>query len=829
MGPPRRNPSHISPQKTSSNVNTEPPLSPVAHQPSAVPAKQPNLGMTPASRYQHNLKVLRRRDPSIVSIFDQFSHVCLYHHNGTKWEKQGYEGSMFLYERESYPPYGFYILNRMGMDDHIQRLYPEDNIGAHGSYLIIRSYPEFTDRRLALARASHPNGTPHKFSDVYAVPNVDKLTAAEKGESNTIGLWMFATDSREPLIDIFTRLHSYIKKNQPYPQEFRYGPDRPPPSTPASTAAIAAAISAADRPAVITANGTSQKQTLHHSHATIPRSSSRPTEHAGQGHTQARQRSQSCTNGAGGPSELDKLFAKIDHPVPSSTSTSTSTMAQSQLPSSTSKMTVESLFAALGGGELMKTADHGTTTTSASASTTSASLSTFPSSSPSTTGLPLLDSIFASANSATQPPPNAISTLPIRSPVPSTTNPPPHPHPHPHPHPQVLNQDVISTLLGLPPSRSASAASTAYSRSSGAQSHPSSREGDNEHEGGRGGSDGYSESSTVLDPEDDGEGEVQVHAPAVVNGRGHGHGHGHGLGYGNGNGNGRGQGRGRMNGDVTPRAPANGFITPRFVAATSSNANAAATISQPSHSHTQAQTRTQTLPVRPLVPFQPDSELWPYPPPGEGEHEGEAEGEREGEGEEEILELDFADMSALSDPDLFSRARAVRRNGRGENGVVVGGADGGERHRESGKGKGRKKGRKEREAMEREAIERSWDVPPPRPQAGRFDREREEQEGHGEGLPSTASPSPSSSPVVSKPQVNGVASKVNMEKHHYHHQQGGVVPEAVRESLIAAVSGRGLGAQGLERNEFVREVLTLIHTDKAFVDTLFHEYTSRVG
>ena len=56
-------------------------------------------GMSPGSRYNHNLKVLRRRDPSIVSIFDQFSHVCLYHYNGEKWEKKGYEGSMFLYER----------------------------------------------------------------------------------------------------------------------------------------------------------------------------------------------------------------------------------------------------------------------------------------------------------------------------------------------------------------------------------------------------------------------------------------------------------------------------------------------------------------------------------------------------------------------------------------------------------------------------------------------------------------------------------------------------------------------------------------------------------
>jgi hypothetical protein len=72
------------------------------NQPRAVDTGSPipaTAGMSPSSRYNHNLKVLRRRDPSIVSIFDQFSHVCLYHYNGEKWEKKGYEGSMFLYER----------------------------------------------------------------------------------------------------------------------------------------------------------------------------------------------------------------------------------------------------------------------------------------------------------------------------------------------------------------------------------------------------------------------------------------------------------------------------------------------------------------------------------------------------------------------------------------------------------------------------------------------------------------------------------------------------------------------------------------------------------
>ena len=155
--------------------------------------------MSPETRYEHNLKVLRRRDPTITSIFDQFSHVCVYHHNGEKWEKHGYEGSMFLFERNAFPPYGFYILNRMGMEDYVQRLYPEDDIGAHGSYLMLRSYPEFTKRRLEELPKGHD-----KFSDVYKFDK-EAFKPQQKGETQIIGLWMFATDAREPMIDVMIR------------------------------------------------------------------------------------------------------------------------------------------------------------------------------------------------------------------------------------------------------------------------------------------------------------------------------------------------------------------------------------------------------------------------------------------------------------------------------------------------------------------------------------------------------------------------------------------------------------------------------------------------
>ncbi|KAG5654542.1 hypothetical protein H0H81_000063 [Sphagnurus paluster] len=901
---------------------SEPPLSPVSHQPPA-PAKQPNMGMSPASRYQHNLKVLRRRDPSIVSIFDQFSHVCLYHHNGTKWEKQGYEGSMFLYEREEYPPYGFYILNRMGMDDHIQRLYPEDNIGAHGSYLIIRSYPEFTERRLSIARtaASHMSPKPHKYSDIYSIPHVDQLTAADKGESATIGLWMFATDSREPLIDIFTRLHSYIKKNEPYPQEFRYGPDRPPPSIPVTTAAIAGTPS--------------------HTHAQ-PNKLANGSSH--QGHFKASHPGQAYANGNGGGSEIDKLFANAKvEPTPASPTASTS-----QSPNSTSKITVQSLFAALGGGVSKQNADHRTPSVTGYRASSTTSLPSPSASSSTSSGLSLLDSIFASASASASrpattqvniqaaPPPlasaptSSAASVTIFSPAPTTTS-----------VPQILNQDVIATLLGLPPSRSASAASTAYS--TGAQSHPSSRGGDDE--GSRAASsrsnsgsdeDGYSESSTVLDPEAEYDEELQAAGASAgrpllaeynfLGTNGHTNGHAHGQ-------------NGRVLGDVTPRPPTGGFVTPPFSRHSTypqpnGHNNHSGRLSAPMLEHslstaTVTGNRSQSQPLmratapyqsstpppvaaapapaaapppsgvplgseRALVPFEPDSELWPYPRTQSGLPEDG----------DDIIELDFADTSALSDPEAFAARRAHRRGpsaSSNPNTNTIEGGIGALLSAGTERRKTRRKGRKEKEQArlrEREEIENSWDVPgggaaaAPIASASGQNGNGHNHNGHGNGnghglgyaavngngnghayeyehrygtytqgerrLPSTASPSPCPSPELQpadsasaareaqapapkqilKKAVNGTsAPKV---------QVPAAPVDPVRDSVLAAVADKGPSAPALARNDFVREVLMLIHvriflhlgfhilnsgifqTDKAFVDSMYQEYTSRI-
>lgn len=57
--------------------------------------------MAPELKYAQNLKVLKRADPSIESIVDQFPHVCIYQYDfaAHKWEKRGFEGSFFIFER----------------------------------------------------------------------------------------------------------------------------------------------------------------------------------------------------------------------------------------------------------------------------------------------------------------------------------------------------------------------------------------------------------------------------------------------------------------------------------------------------------------------------------------------------------------------------------------------------------------------------------------------------------------------------------------------------------------------------------------------------------
>ncbi|THH19642.1 hypothetical protein EW146_g1572 [Bondarzewia mesenterica] len=805
------------PLSQSHNQSPKPASAVVASKPS------PGLGMSATSRYNQNLKVLRRHDPSIVSIFDQFSHVCLYHHNGTKWEKKGFEGSMFLFERNAYPPHGLYILNRMGMEDYVLLMYPEDDVESHGEYLMYRSYPDFTTKRLAMGRPFpnsipsansspefHPpaktnpapqnvpplTGTPSDYADARGrePTATDVLTnwqvllakSPDKGKSETVGLWMFATDRREPMKDVMKRLHSYIHKVVSYPEEFRYGPNRlpPPPSTKTSggTSSASEAESDACQIATVSASGNLAQPAA----------------------TQTSQSKGPAFNG--GMSDLDKLFSKLV-PASNTSTISTPTTAPS------SKVTLSDLFASA----------------STPSSTTAKPSSPSPTAASATKGLALLDSIFASAtpsppalppyshpnpqlihNSSASPfpaPPSAppstklsFAEAQFEADYPSDTS-PGHtyalssqyeihsPKPTSSALPQILTQDVISSLLGIPiqPSPTSRTSSATSSRHSGSQQR---YEGDIEsisddvHSIASASVGEYSESSTeahVL-------GDVTPRPPL----------------------------RGFGTGDATPLAPraasprSGTFSPPASIAPSSSTS----TVLGPSQSQSQ-QTQVRTAsPVtssqpqpngkptgHPLIPFQSDSDLWPYPRAPLDDRDRHEYGY--GSDDADVVELDFADTSALSDMDAFNRRQREREAMSGK---------------ERGKGKGKeRKGRKEREReneREREEIEKSWDVP-----------ERM----------APAPPAPVPAPVVA-PTPAPVRVPVNGVKENGKSKGKTVVNGAsasaidhgaAKAAVLAAVNGKALA--GLGRNDFVREILTLIHTDKGFVDSLWGDYLQRTS
>jgi hypothetical protein len=88
--------------RSTSNVSSHPADIPRA--PTSSPLLRKQIVVASDSIYNNNLTVLRRGDPTILSIIDQFSHVCLYNYNGKtqKWAKEGFEGSMFIVEQYVY-------------------------------------------------------------------------------------------------------------------------------------------------------------------------------------------------------------------------------------------------------------------------------------------------------------------------------------------------------------------------------------------------------------------------------------------------------------------------------------------------------------------------------------------------------------------------------------------------------------------------------------------------------------------------------------------------------------------------------------------------------
>lgn len=186
-------------------------------------------------------------------------------------------------------------------------------------------------------------------------------------------------------------------------------------------------------------------------------------------------------------------------------------------------------------------------------------------------------------------------------------------------------------------------------------------------------------------------------------------------------------------GDATPRAPLSTLISRIDPSQTVIHRESPVGEPRPTAGH------GPTNLVRQLVPFQPESELWPYPTHDEGGGD--------------IVELDFGDMSVLNDPEGLRRVTE-----KSQDVAPLPQVNG--RIKTKGKGKGKDRAAEKQRQMQE--IEKSWDNPQP--------------VGQGSG------------PV-------------------------GVNAQAAAASIIHSVMQRPVRS-AIGRNDFIREILTLIHVSR---------------
>ena len=324
--------------------------------------------------------------------------------------------------------------------------------------------------------------------------------------------------------------------------------------------------------------------------------------------------------------------------------------------------------------------------------------------------------------------------------------------------PQILNQDVISSLLGLNSRASSAAPSSVGSRRSGQQRY----EGDNEFSEGDQTSDGephrYNMFSGVgstngvptvtvpQTPDSDSEGEV---ARAASGSR-------------------------RVPGDVTPRPPTGGIrlpptSPPQFQPTGPLNP----TLNGKLHANgaVAPSPASGTVPrQRALVPFEANSDLWPYPraPLDDRSYEND-----------EVVELDFSDTRALSDPAIFHSRLKEKKDKRD-------------------KGKKSRKDREKDKEREKAEIEKGWDLPT-------------QTQGQPAYQQSATGPVAEAATSSTKPQAIKSSKQPKKAAVNGQGEQGALNGIAAKDAVAAAMSVKAPGLAGIGRNDFVRELLGLIH------------------
>ena len=627
-----------------------------------------------------------------------------------------------------------------------------------GNYLMYKCYPDYTALRLGLPL---DRGVDPELA-------MDKT----KGKAITVGLWMFDTDSREPMKDVLMRsdsssiselywilktlhrLHEYIKRDEPYPEQFRYGPDRPPPPNPYLRISNDSSPEQTPEGTPASVHFSSLPNTAAVTRASITRSSkqdnpSRPT------------------STATSMSEIEKLFSRLA-PEPS--------QSPAQIPAENGQqgITINGLFAAA-------LSDQNPTT---SISSPYNRRQPQPGSNPSTTNrsLALLDSIFASATP--HYPNGSNDTSPVQTSAPSLQI--ISPQPTPSAAPQVLNQNVISTLLGLAPSPGGSVSSSSTNITTYRY------EGDNESN-----SEGCSEeieyptsnvnsilSEATRNAISSCSKGKQSSIPSFSF-------------SGIPTGSDDAQTTPRIEGDVTPRPVLKGMPSSSPLQQPKDRNPKAGATRKPQDSATPAEIsqfmgdKARPIPGTPrkLVPFEPDSELWPYPRQPLDDRASD---------DDDVVELDFNDTGALIGINAFppkSNANANATNGVGATG---------------------KRKKKEKNKEEREQIEKSWDDPVKMGYAIGPNIPNEQPPAKPVQPQSAAVPSvKGKNKPAAQSQTNGKANGQPAASSSKDKGKDGFDRDAITESLISTVAKSSLPKQKdvkqMDRNTFVREILTLFH------------------
>ncbi|EFP82264.1 hypothetical protein PGT21_023549 [Puccinia graminis f. sp. tritici] len=86
-----------------------------------------------------NFNVLRRHDPQISSILDSTSYAVIYRYFHGAWSKTGFEGTLFIFQRDTHPFYGVFVLNRQGLDNLCEGLLSGWDVDLDEGLIIWRS------------------------------------------------------------------------------------------------------------------------------------------------------------------------------------------------------------------------------------------------------------------------------------------------------------------------------------------------------------------------------------------------------------------------------------------------------------------------------------------------------------------------------------------------------------------------------------------------------------------------------------------------------------------------------------------------------------------